>query len=122
MRFVDRGAWANNAILRPVEDGGFFTRQQLQTMTIEAVKAYGRRRIGGYTVAIKDMRTLTLYRGRICEQRPETTNHVSYPPADKVRRLGRANRVGQPMFYCCVGEFPVFFEVHAKAGDLIALS
>jgi len=122
MRFLDRGAWANNAILRPVEDGGFFTRQQLETMTIEALKGYVRRRIGGYTVAIKDMRTLTLYRARICKERPEKTDDVSYPPADKVMKLGRANRVGQPMFYCCVGAFPVFFEVHAKAGDLIALS
>jgi hypothetical protein len=26
------------------------------------------------------------------------------------------------MFYCCVGAFPVFFEIHAKAGDLIAIS
>jgi hypothetical protein len=26
------------------------------------------------------------------------------------------------MFYCCVGAFPVFFELHAKPGDLIALS
>ena len=26
------------------------------------------------------------------------------------------------MFYCCVGAFPVFFEIHAKEGDLVALS
>jgi hypothetical protein len=122
MRFVDRGAWANNAILRSVEGGGFFTREQLKAMTIESLKNYVRRRIGGYTVAIKDMRTLNLYRGRICTERPETTDAVSYPPADKVKKLGRANRVGQSMFYCCVGAFPVFFEIHAKEGDLIALS
>lgn len=26
------------------------------------------------------------------------------------------------MFYCCLGAFPVFLELHAKQGDLIALS
>jgi hypothetical protein len=26
------------------------------------------------------------------------------------------------MFFCCVGALPVFYEIHAKAGDLIALS
>jgi hypothetical protein len=122
MRFIERGAWANNPVLRSADEGGFFTREQLQTMTIDALKNYIRRRIGGYTVAIKDMRTRTLYRGRICSERPLTTDDVSYPASGRVKKLGRANRVGQSMFYCCVGAFPVFLEIHAKAGDLIALS
>ena len=122
MRFMERGAWANNPVLPSAEEGRFFSREQLQTMTIESLKNYIRRRIGGYTVAIKDMRTRKLYRGRICSERPLTTDDVSYPTSDKVKKLGRANRVGQSMFYCCVGAFPVFFEIHAKAGDLIALS
>ncbi len=122
MRFLERGAWANNPTVRAAEDGGFFTREQLLTMAIESQKNYVRRRIGGYRVAVKDMRTKILYRGRMCNERPETIETVSYPPADKVKKLGRANRVGQSMFYCCVGAFPVFFEIHVKAGDLIALS
>ena len=47
---------------------------------------------------------------------------VSYPKPHKVKNFGRANRDGQSMFYCCLGAFPVFFEIHAKAGDLVALA
>jgi len=123
MRFLDRGAWASNPIFPSAEGGEFFSHDQLQTMTIEALKNFIRRRIGGYTVAIKDTSiTNRLYRGRICGERPRTIDDVSYPKPEKVKKLGRANRDGQSMFYCCLGAFPVFFEIHAKTGDLVALS
>jgi len=123
MRFLQRGAWASNPIMRPREGAEFFTYQELETRTIDSLKGYLRRRIGGYTVAIKDMPTTNLlYRGRVCRDRPVTTDDVSYPQPDKVKKLGRANRVEKPIFYCCLGAFPVFFEIHAKEGDFIALS
>jgi hypothetical protein len=123
MRFVQRGSWTSNPIIRPGRDAEFFTYEQLEMRTIDSLKDYLRRRIGGYTVAIKDMPTTNrLYRGRLCSERPRTTDDVSHPKPDKVKKLGRANRVGKPMFYCCLGAFPVFFELQAKEGDLIALS
>jgi hypothetical protein len=123
MRFLDRAAWATNPIIHAGEGAEFFTYEQLQTRTIESLKAWLRRRIGGYTVALKYPTTMNrFYRGRICTDRPRTVDDVSYPPPDKVKKLGRANRDGEPMFYCCLGAFPVFFEIHAKEGDLIALS
>jgi hypothetical protein len=123
MRFLRRGAWASNPIIRPGEEGEFFTPEQLEKRTIDSLKDYLRRRIGGYTVAIKNtLTTNPLYRGRVCGELPGTIDDVSYPKPEKVRKLGRANRIGTPMFYCCAGAFPVFFEVHAKEGDLIALS
>jgi hypothetical protein len=123
MRFLDRGAWASNPII-PVGQGvEFFTYEQLQRMTIESLKAWLRRRIGGYTVAIKYTTTMNrFYRGRVCADRPSTIDNISYPPPEKVKNLGRANRVGEPIFYCCLGAFPIFFEIHAKEGDLIAVS
>ena len=66
--------------------------------------------------------TNRLYRGRVCSERPTTIDDVSYPPSEKIQKYGRANRIGRPMFYCCVGLFPVLFEIHAKAGNYIALS
>ena len=63
-----------------------------------------------------------LYRGRVCNERPNTTDDISYPKPDKVKRLGRASRDGKSVFYCCLGAFPVFLEVRAREGDLIALS
>jgi hypothetical protein len=123
MRFLDRGAWASNPII-PVGVGAeFFTYEQLQTRTIDYLKAWLRRRIGGYTVAIKDTSaTNRFYRGRVCGDRPRTVGDVSYPPPDRVKTPGRANRAGESMSYCCLGAFPVFFEIHAKEGDLVAVS
>jgi hypothetical protein len=122
LRFVDRGAWANNSALPLGEEAQFFTFKQLQTMSVEALKAYLRRRIGGYTVAIKDMRTNKLFRGVVCEERPISVDRISYPPPNLVRKPGRANREHTSMFYCCVGAFPIFFEIQVKQGDLVALS
>jgi hypothetical protein len=122
MRHVDRGAWANNSILPLGEEAQFFTLKQLQTMSVEALKAYLRRRIGGYTVAIKDMKTNRIFRGVPCDERPMSVDRISYPPSNRVLRPGRANREHRPMFYGCVGAFPIFFEIHVKQGDLVALS
>lgn len=92
-------------------------------MTIDAMKAFLRRRIGGYTVAIKPMRTTNkLFRGVFCGELPSTVDRVSYPLPQFVLKPGRANRDHCSMFYGCVGAFPIFFEIHAKQGDLIALS
>ena len=91
--------------------------------TIDRLKDYLRRRIGGYKVAIKDVPTTNrVYRGRVCKERPDLVEELSYPPPEKVKRLGRANREGKPMFYCSLGAFPVFFEIHAREGEFVALS
>jgi hypothetical protein len=122
LRCVDRGAWANNSILPLGEEAQFFTFKQLQTMSVEALKAYLRRRIGGYTVAIKDMKTNNLFRGVVCKERPVSICRVSYPPPNLVLEPGRANREHSSMFYGCVGAFPIFLEIHVRQGDMVALS
>jgi hypothetical protein len=92
-------------------------------MSIDALKANLRRRIGGYTVAIKNLSTSNLfYRGRKTDELPRTLGDISYPKAEFVTKLGRAIRVGRPVFYCSRGSFPAFFEIHANQGDHIALS
>jgi hypothetical protein len=92
-------------------------------MPLDALKAYLRRRIGGYTVVIKPMRTTNkLFRGVFCDERPSSVDRISYPPPHLVLKQGRANRDHSSMFYACVGAFPIFFEIHAKQGDSIALS
>ena len=115
MRFVDRGAWGNSSILPREGDAQFFTFKQLKTMTIDALKANLRRRIGGYTVAIKDMPTKNkLFRGVFCDERPSSVDRISDPPPHLVLKPGRANRDHSSMFYGCVGAFPIFFEIHVK--------
>ena len=95
----------------------------MREMTVEAMKAYIRRRIGGYIVAIKDVpATNRLYRGRVCAERPRNIGEISYPKPEVVKRAGRANRAGRSMFYCSLGDFPVLLELRVKKGDLVALS
>jgi hypothetical protein len=100
-----------------------FTDDQLRQKDIDTLKRFLRNKLGGYRVAIKDIRTNNLlFRGVLCPERPSTIDRVSYPPADKITKLGRVNRIGTPMFYCSVAAPAVFFELQAKQGDLIALS
>jgi hypothetical protein len=92
-------------------------------MTVDAMKAYIRRRIGGYTGAIGSVRTTNrLYRGRVCMERPCSTADISYPKPEFVKKPGRANRPGTSMFYCYIGDFPVLLELRVKSGDSVALS
>ena len=124
MRYLQRGSWASNPIIALGQGAEFFTVEQLQTRTIEALKGYIRRRIGGYRVAIKDTPTTNrLYRGikwNACP--PRTIEDLTYPTPGIVQDYGRANRIGQSMFYGCLGAFPVFLEIQAQEGDLVALS
>jgi hypothetical protein len=95
MRIVQRRAWASNPTLRRGGEAEFFTYDQLKTRTVDSLNAYLRRRIGGYTVAIKEMPvTNRLYRGRICSEPPRTTGDISYPKPDQAKKFGRANRFG----------------------------
>lgn len=96
---------------------------QLRKHDIDALKRFVRHRLGGYVVATKDIRADNrLYRGVRWQERPTTTDQVSYPPANVVTKLGRANRIGQPVFYCSVAGPGVFYELRAQPGEMIALS
>src|ERR1700688_2074200 len=99
-----------------------FTDDQVRKNDIDTLKRWLRPKLGGYTVAIKDM-TITnrLYRGVPWPDRPRLFADVSYPPVP-FAGMNRASRKGQPMFYASLGGPPVFFELRAAAGQRIALS
>ncbi|QKG53432.1 RES domain-containing protein [Hymenobacter sp. BRD67] len=63
-----------------------------------------------------------LYRGILGEALPERLADVSYPPAAAVRHDQRANRAGEPMFYCSATWHPPFFEARVQPGDGIVIS
>jgi hypothetical protein len=100
-----------------------FTDDQLRRRDLTTLKHWLRSRLGGYVVAIKWIRTDNLlYRGVKCSARPTEVGRISYPPADKVSKYGRVNRVGEAVFYASRGAPAVVYELRAKQGDLIALS
>jgi hypothetical protein len=100
-----------------------FSDDQLKSKDIDTLKRFLRNRLGGYTVAIKYIeKGNLLFRGVRYQERPSTVDRVSYPPADKITKLGRVNRIGQSIFYCSAAAPAVVFELRAKKGDLIAVS
>jgi hypothetical protein len=100
-----------------------FWREEVRRKDIDTLKLQLRSRLGGY---IKDIPSVsvrtTLYRGVICDQRPGSIRRISYPPAEKVKQLGRLSRAGQSMFYASCGAPAVYYEIHAKVGDRVAVS
>lgn len=96
---------------------------QLRDKDIDTLKRFIRCKLGGYRVAINEVPAgHPFFRGVLCEDQPTTIDRISYPPAERVTKLGRLNRPGTPMFYCSVASAAVFYELRAKKGDLVALS
>lgn len=63
---------------------------------------------------------LYIYRGRTC-QKPTHIAELGCPPAAKAA-LGRANDVGESIFYSGSAKSVPFFEIKPKIGDCVALS
>src|SRR5260370_19607048 len=100
-----------------------FWRDQILMRDIDTLKRQLREKLGGYSVAINyPTRDNLLFRGVVCEERPQTIDRISYPPADRVTKLGRLNRIGQSMFYSSRAAPAVYYEIHAKPGQRIAVS
>jgi hypothetical protein len=100
-----------------------FTDDRLKSKNVDSLKRFLRSKLGGYRVAISDIRRgNVLYRGVPWQQRPSKISNLSYPPSDKVTKLGRVNRIGRCVFYASIADHGVFYELRAKKGDLIALS
>jgi len=102
----------------------FFSDEQLKKQNIETLKRWFRLKFHfPYMIAVKDVPAKQrLFRGVFCPSRPNTISRISYPPPEKITELQRVNRVGEPRFYCSVAAPAVFYELHAKQGDLFALS
>lgn len=77
----------------------------------------------GYSAVIKPLSTDNgVFRGVRCNDRPEDVSRISYPPPACVKENGRANRVGQSMFYASFSAGAVFYEMRVRPGDNIVLS
>ena len=60
-----------------------------------------------------------LYRATKYHQNvPTHLSEIAYPPADRIRTLGRCNRIGQSVFYCSSDVNCVLFEIK-PAKDLV---
>jgi len=62
---------------------------------------------------------LRLFRVRSCEK-PSSIRELSYPPAEAVG-LGRVNRSGSPVLYCCTSREAPFFESRPPVAKTVAI-
>jgi hypothetical protein len=100
-----------------------FSRSQVRERSIDWLKRKLRTRLDDYPVPINDITSDNkFFRGVLWDSPPKTTDQLSYPPAHVVTKLGRLNRVGQPIFYGSCAAPAVFYELHAEQGQYIALS
>ena len=66
-----------------------------------------------------------VFRGRKfneINEKPINRSNLTYPKAVNVKTFQRANRPGQPMFYCSLTKEPLFFELKSNDGEYIAIS
>jgi hypothetical protein len=100
-----------------------FSESQLQRLTIEALKNQLCTKLGGMVRAVKNITAGNIiYRGVCWDHRPDLISQLSYPPPDKITKLGRLNRPGQSVFYASCAPPGVFYELKASEGSLIAFS
>ena len=120
---IGRGRPSYSNKLRDIPVTRIFTDDQLRHKDLATLKHYLCNKLGGYRVAIIEIRTdELLYRGVRCQVQPTMIDDVSYPPAKMATRCGRVNRTGCSVFYSSLAGPAVFYELRAKQGDLIALS
>jgi len=98
-------------------------RLDLEVVDIDIIKEKLKPLFKGYTLRAPIYEPgLKLYRGRVCNEKPNNLKDMTYPPAKLITKYQRVNRPGQSIFYCCAGRRVPFFECFVKTGDKFILS
>ena len=98
-------------------------RLDLKVVDINIIKEKLKPLFVGYTLRAPIYEPgLKLYRGRVCNEKPNKIEDITYPPAKLITKYQRVNRPGQSVFYCCAGRRVPFFECFVKTGDKFILS
>jgi hypothetical protein len=94
----------------------------LKNTKIEAIEDIIDPLFDGFQISAPIFETgLVIYRGRICEK-PTHLSDIINPKAEFVRNYGRANDIGQSVFYAGIGMITPTSELHAQPGDTIVYS
>lgn len=107
--------------IRKAIDG--LRKMDLRSVEIDYIKDHISCVLKGYICSSPILhKGLELYRGIKWNEKPVNVSQVNHPPADKVVRFGRINRIGKPVFYASASRNVVFFEQRIKVGDTITVS
>jgi len=93
----------------------------LRLTTIEKIKELLITVLYGYTVSAPRFPPgINLFR-LIIRDKPSHMSGLSYPPP-QLTPLGRVNRPGSPVFYCCTSKEATFFEIQPTKGQTVVIS
>jgi hypothetical protein len=93
----------------------------LRFTTIEKIKELLTDVLYGHTVSAPRFETgVNLFRLQI-RDKPTHVSGLSYPPPH-LTPLGRVNRPGSPVFYCCTSREATFFEIKPTKGQTVVIS
>ncbi len=62
------------------------------------------------------------YRGVPCDKKPQNVSQITYPEQNIIKTFQRANRPGEPLFYCCTSRNVPLFELNLNPADCVAIS
>lgn len=94
---------------------------RLEHTTIENLLALLEPILRGYAVEAPRFESgITLFRSRICGK-PGNINDLWAPPPH-LTPLGRVNRSGSPVLYCCTSRGAPFFESRPREGETVAIA
>ena len=87
-------------------------RLDLKVANIDIIKENLKPLFVGYTLRAPIYEPgLKLYRSRVCNEKLNNIEDITYPPAKLITKYQRVNRPGQSVFYCCAGRRVPFLNV-----------
>jgi len=93
----------------------------LKTISIIEIENEFKSLLKGFKIVVPRYNPgIYLYRGRICDK-PLNISNVIYPPQSVIKCLGRANNIGQQLFYTANSRNVPFYELSANVDDHIAI-
>lgn len=93
----------------------------LRTVSIKELEDELKSLLKGFKIIVPKLNSeIYLYRGRICDK-PKNLSDIIYPPSNSIRCYGRANDIGEQLFYAANSRNVAFYELSAKVGDHIAI-
>lgn len=123
MKSAPDSATTGAAAARTLRQLASLRHLDLRRHTIEDLTARVQALLEGQPLRVLEFAPgLLLYRGIPCQSPPPCLADVGYPPAALVPHDQRANRAGQPLFYCSATWHPPFFEARVQPGDRILIS
>ena len=95
----------------------------LQTASLKEIDSLLQPIFRVFGMSVLDINPNTdLVRARVVDQKPKYFHEITYPRKEFVKKFGRANTIGQSMFYCSAAKNAPFFEIGAKVNDLVVVS